>query len=102
MDPERILIIQLRRIGDVVFTLPVIGALRERFPRAQIDFLVEPPSDQLVRRHSGLSETLVYEKDRPAAWLWKIRARRYDWVLDFHSNGRTLWLSFFSGARVRA
>jgi ADP-heptose:LPS heptosyltransferase len=102
MTPKKILIIQLRRVGDVVFTLPVAGVLRKNFPEARIDFLVEPPSDQLVRLNPRISRTLVYEKGRPAWWLKNIREQRYDWVLDFHSNGRTLLLTFFSGAPVRA
>jgi len=89
-------------VGDVLFTLPVIGILRKNFPDAQIDFLVEPPSDQIVRLHPHLSQTLRYEKNRPVSWLWEIRKRKYDWVLDFHSNGRTLMLTLFSGACLRA
>jgi heptosyltransferase III len=100
--PKKILIIQLRRIGDAVFTLPAIGALRRAFPSAQIDFLVEAPADELVRMNPHLNQTLVYDKNRALYWIGKIRSRRYDAVLDFHANGRTLWLTFFSGARIRA
>ncbi len=102
MDLRRILIIQLRRIGDVIFTLPVIKVLRENCPQAQIDFLVEEPADQLVRLDPALSETLVYDKDRPVHWLREIRSRRYDLVLDFLANGRTLLLTACSGARQKA
>ncbi len=102
MNPSRILIIQLRRVGDVVFTLPVIGALRRHFPNAQIDFLVEKPADQLVRLHPDVNEVLVYDKNREFGWIREVRRRKYDWALDFLSNGRTLTLSLFSGAKVRA
>jgi ADP-heptose:LPS heptosyltransferase len=101
MPPQKILIIQLRRIGDVIFTLPVIKVLRENFPEARIDFLVEKPSDQFVRLNACLNETLVYEKGRPVRWLREIRSRRYDLVLDFLANGRTLMLTFCSGARQK-
>jgi len=100
--PQRILIIQLRRIGDVIFTLPVIKVLRENFPQAQIDFLVEKPADQLVRLDPYVSETLAYDRDRPVHWLREIRSRRYDLVLDFLANGRTLLLTLCSGARRKA
>src|SRR4051812_19415278 len=100
--PSSILILQLRRIGDVLFTLPAAGALRRQFPQARIDFLTEKPSDQLARLNPNLSEVLVYDRERPVHWLKEIRARRYDWVIDFHANGRTLMLSLFSGAPLRA
>lgn len=99
---KKILIIQLRRVGDVIFTLPVIGALKKHLPDAHIDFLVESPGDQMARLHPDLSETLVYDSKHPLEWLLKIRQRKYDWVLDFHSNGRTLLLSLASGAPLRA
>lgn len=99
---KKILIIQLRRVGDVIFTLPVIGALKRCLPDAQIDFLAEPPGDQMARLHPDLSETLVYDSNHPLEWLLKIRQRKYDWVLDFHSNGRTLILTLASGAPLRA
>lgn len=99
--PKKILIIQLRRIGDVVFTLPVLGELRKQFPNTKIDFLVEKPSDQFVRLNPYVDETLVYEKDKSFYWAWEIRKRKYDWVLDFLTNGRTLLLSRFSGAPMR-
>src|SRR4051812_3515923 len=102
MIPKKILLIQLRRVGDVVFTIPMIGALKRQFPDSQIDFLVEKPSDQLVRLHPGLHEALVYGSDRPLHWIREIRRRRYDWVIDFHANGRTLILALFSGAPVKA
>ncbi len=99
--PKKILVIQLRRIGDVVFTLPVLGVLKKQFPEAKIDFLVEKPSDQFVRLNPHVNETLVYEKDKSFYWMREIRKRKYDWVLDFLSNGRTLLLSRFSGAPLR-
>ena len=34
-----ILLIHLRRIGDVMMTTPSIRALRQQFPHAQIDFI---------------------------------------------------------------
>jgi len=102
MTPASILIVQLRRIGDVLCTMPVIGVLRRSFPKAEIDFLVEEPSDQLVRLDPHLDGTLVYKKEEAWSWIRRVRAGRYDWVLDFHANGRTLVLTALSGAPVRA
>lgn len=100
--PQKILIIQLRRIGDVIFTLPVVGVLRKHFPEAKIDFLVEAPSDQFVRLNPDIHETLIYDKNSSWNWVRRIRKQKYDWVLDFLSNGRTLLLTRFSGARLRS
>jgi lipopolysaccharide heptosyltransferase II len=100
--PARILIIQLRRIGDVVVTTPVIDALRAAFPEARVEFLVESAAAPVLRGYQGLDETLLFDKKEFLKWLREIRRRRYDWVLDFMNNPRTAQLTLASGAPVRA
>ena len=39
-DPSRILVISLRRIGDLLLTTPLIRSLRRAWPNAKIDVLV--------------------------------------------------------------
>jgi heptosyltransferase-3 len=97
----KILIIQLRRIGDVIVTTPVIDVLRGQFPAAQIDFLVEPAAAPIVEGYPGLTESLVFDKAKYVYWVRELRRRRYDWVLDFMNNPRTAQLSWLSGAPVR-
>lgn len=97
----KILILQPRRIGDVVLTTPVIDALRAKFPDARIDFLVEPAAAPVLEGYPGLNDVLVFDKAM-VRWVRDIRRRRYDWVLDFMCNPRTAQLSWTSGAAVRA
>ncbi|HRY30095.1 MAG TPA: glycosyltransferase family 9 protein [Elusimicrobiota bacterium] len=98
----KILVIQLRRIGDVIVTLPVVSALRAQFPQARIDFLVEPAAAPVVRGFPGVDDALVFEKRHFWRWAWDIRRRGYDWVLDFMNNPRTAQIALLSGAPVRA
>jgi len=98
----RILIIQLRRIGDVIVTTPVVDVLRQKFPKARIEFLVEAGMAPVLSHYPGLDEVLVFDKSRFWFWWREIRKRRYDWVLDFMNNPRTAQLTFVSGAPVRA
>jgi ADP-heptose:LPS heptosyltransferase len=39
--PGRLLVIQLRRIGDVLMCTPAVRALKQRFPESYLAFLVE-------------------------------------------------------------
>lgn len=109
--PKRILVIMLRRIGDVVLTTPAVRALRRLFPEAAIDFLVEPPSDRLLAGNPDLSSVLVYGGEGPRVaraclkhlyWLWRVRRGAYDWVIDYMGNPRTAMLTYASGAALRA
>ncbi len=102
MDASRILVIQLRRIGDVVLTTPALRALRRRFPSAMLDVLVEAPGAEALRGNPDVSEVLVYEPEAPVRGLLRVRARRYDLVIDLMGNPRTALLTACSGAAVKA
>ena len=50
-DPRvarRILIVRLSALGDVIFVLPVLSALRARYPRAGITWVVEDKAAALL------------------------------------------------------
>ena len=103
--PRSILVIQLRRLGDVILTTPALAALKKRYPDAKLDFLVELPGAEAVAGHPAIDETLVYDAEGPLGalrWALKLRARRYDWVIDFLANPRTALISALSGAKVTA
>lgn len=100
-EPRSILVIQLRRIGDVILTTPAVAALKKTYPKAAIDFLVEPPGAEALAGNPHLREIVVYD-GRTIAGLLDIRRRRYDWVIDFLGNPRSALLTFCSGAAVKA
>lgn len=112
-----VLIVRLSARGDVMFATPIIRALRLRYPRAHLTWVVEPGASDLVRYHPELDEVLVW--DRPT-WkrylrtlrlvsLWKafralrsaLRDRRFDVAIDLQGLLRSGLLAWFSGAPVR-
>lgn len=97
----RILIIQLRRIGDILLTTPVISYLRQVIPEAEIDFLAEPMGTAVLETYPHLSKFLKYDRDRPLDQIRRIRGRGYTAVLDFMNNPRSTLLTALSGARWR-
>jgi len=103
--PKKILVVQLRRLGDVILTTPALSALKKKYPGARLDFLVEAPGAEAVAGHPAIDEILVYDAKgalASLAWALKIRARKYDWVVDFLANPRTALLTALSGAPVKA
>ncbi|WP_169307232.1 glycosyltransferase family 9 protein [Chitiniphilus eburneus] len=93
--PRRILIIRRDNIGDLVCTTPLIAALRQRFPKAEIDFLVNSYNAPVVEGHPQVDRVFVYTKAKHAggtgarlgAYLdrlglaWALRRRGYDWAI---------------------
>jgi predicted lipopolysaccharide heptosyltransferase III len=104
----RILLVRLRLIGDVVFTTPVIRALRRHYPDAHIAYLVEPSAAPVVRGNPHLDEVILAPRRRGArrllddlALAQRLRRDRFDLVIDLHGGPRAAWLTRASGAPTR-
>ncbi|MDI3316756.1 MAG: glycosyltransferase family 9 protein [Bacillota bacterium] len=105
----KILVLRLFYIGDVVFTGPALRLLRRRLPGARIDLLVQRWTAPVAERLPGVDRVLTYEPGGahrgPAGLLRlvrRLRAERYDAVLDLHGNLKAHFLGWASGAPVRA
>ena len=102
---NKILLIKLRGIGDVILSTIVLENLKHNFPTASIDYLTEKPSEQIL---SGIDEVnnihLFSRKDFVGRikLIKQIRKEKYDLILDFFSNPFTAQITFLSGAKYRA
>jgi lipopolysaccharide heptosyltransferase II len=104
----RILLVRLRQIGDVVFTTPAVHALRQRFPEAQLTYVVEPPAAAVVIHNPHLDEVIVAPRRTgvrgfadDVALGRRLRDRRYDLAIDFHGGPRASLLTWLSRAPTR-
>jgi predicted lipopolysaccharide heptosyltransferase III len=103
-----ILLIRLRLIGDVVFTTPVIGALRRRYPDARILYLAEESAAPVVAAHPDLSSVVTIRHSRGLQRLRddfrlarRLRGERIDLVVDLHGGPRSALLTWATRAPVR-
>ena len=108
IDPsqiQRILLIRLRRIGDVILTTPAISALREGIPAASISYIVEKPFKDLVEGNPDLDKVSVLEKKQSLGEFFKlirlIRRNKYDVVLDFHGGPRASLITLLSRSKLK-
>lgn len=106
IDPDglkKILIIRLRRIGDIVMTTPAVHHLRRTFPDAEISYVVESPYADLVSGHPDLDQVLELPPgaglSRFTSLIQRIRKGNYDAAVDFHGGPRAAWITLLSGAR---
>ena len=101
----KILLTQLRRIGDVITTTPAVRAVRASWPDATIDYLTEPPSDEIFRASPHIDNIITINR-RPSAveylrLIRELRKNRYDVVIDFFCNPTSAYLTRLSGAKCR-
>jgi heptosyltransferase I len=110
---KRILLIKLSAVGDVVQTIPVLNKLRRRYPAAQVDWLATPAVAELLRHNPAIANVMEFARDE---WLdpWRLapfassarlaarlRAARYDLVLDLQGQLRSAVFARATGAPVR-
>ena len=104
-EVRKILIVRLRRMGDILMTTPALRGLREAFPGAHLTYVVEEPYRGLLEGHGALDEVLVLPNQSGlsafARALRKIRRERFDAVVDFHGGPRAFQLTMLSGAPVK-
>lgn len=69
-DPRRVLIVNPFGIGDVLFSTPLVRAIRQAFPKSRIGYLCNRRTEQILRNHPDLDELFIYEKDEVVR-LWR-------------------------------
>jgi lipopolysaccharide heptosyltransferase II len=104
----KILLVRLRQIGDVVFTTPAIAALADRFPSAQLTYLVEPAAAPVVAANPRLAKVIVAPRARGASGFLsdlalgrRLARERFDVAIDFHGGPRASLLTWLSRAPRR-
>jgi len=93
----------LRQMGDVLLCTPSLRALRKKYPRAQIAFLVDQAFEPLVRLNPDLDLVLVRdpaESFESLRTIGRVREFAPELVVDYLANPRTALITLFSGAAV--
>lgn len=112
--PRRILIVRPSAFGDVCRTIPVAWSLRNSFPQAVIDWVVEDRWAPALSAHPAIDHLIEFPKERfrafwrnPAVametlrWFGRLREGRYDLVIDAQGLARSGLMSIVSGAPDR-
>lgn len=112
--PKRILLIRPSALGDVCRTVPVLASLKQAFPDASIDWLVNDIFVDAVSAHPDLNEVVPFPRRRFTHWwrnpriakelasyLRMLRRLEYDLVLDCQGLGRSGVLSWATRAPCR-
>ena len=100
---QRILVIRLDRIGDVLLSTPTLHALRNAYPKARITAMVRPPCQDLLDGHPAVDDVLVYEKEgrhrsvwATIAFAYQLSRERFDLAIILHPSHRSHWIPFLA------
>lgn len=106
---QRLLIVKLGSIGDVVHALPTLNALRRRFPKMHISWVVEPKSRDILVGHPALDELIVFKRTGSTIktlaalphLIRRLRRAKYDVLFELQGNLRGALLAGLSGTPMR-
>jgi heptosyltransferase I len=105
--PNRILIVRLSAIGDVVLSVPTLCALRRAFPDSRIGWVVESVGAQLLQGHEDLNDLFTTNKQafRKPSEFFKLARVLRDWspdvTIDLQGLAKSSLLAYFTGAKKR-
>ena len=98
----KILLIQLKRIGDLILTTPAIVAVREKFPDAEITLVISRESKALAPAIAGVNKLLVARRGFSGlTTVAAIAGDKFDYCVDFTRNDRSAFLVLLSRAKKR-
>jgi lipopolysaccharide heptosyltransferase I len=102
-----VLIVRLSAIGDCLETLPMACALKDRYPRCHLTWVVERSAAPLLRGHSAIDDLL----ELPKGWaksptiVWRLRQmlrrRHYEIAFDPQGLSKSAGVAWMAGARRR-
>jgi lipopolysaccharide heptosyltransferase I len=108
---DRILLVRLSALGDVLQCLPALAALRAARPDAEIAWVVERRFADLLDGHPHLDRVFVFERKKGGGWFGNLRAllrlRREvrawapDRAVDLQGNLKAALVAWLSGAKER-
>lgn len=118
MGFQKILVLRLSAVGDVIRTLPAVKALKEHTPSSSITWIAEEPSRALLESQPEIDEVILFPRKRwtkgmkslRGVWgtvgevrgfIKDLRRREFDIALDFHGILKSGVLSFLSGSPKR-
>lgn len=95
-DPKKILVFRLDSLGDGVLTLPALQKLIQRFPNAQLDFMLSRSVQDLYAVCFPSAKLHLFQ-----GWngdtLKQLRKERYDLGIDFRGDVRAILMMTLAG-----
>ncbi|WP_332460332.1 glycosyltransferase family 9 protein [Xenorhabdus lircayensis] len=88
MQPQNILIINIARFGDTLLVTPIIRALKEKWPEANIDIFVHKKTKEILEHIDSINELKIFSKGK-ARWCGWFSRRCYDLAL-VYSHDKSL------------
>lgn len=98
---ERVLIVRLGAMGDILHALPAVENLKRRYPALGIDWIVKPRWTPLLAGNPALRRVIAFDREGGSVWATARRLREagYHLAIDLQGLIQSALVSRFSGAK---
>lgn len=111
-EPKRIVLLKPSALGDIIHCLPLLGAVRRRFPQAHLAWVVNRSYAPLLDGHPDLDDVIPFDRGAVRTGVWhgakkagrflaRLHAEQFDLVLDLQGLLRSGIMCWATGARRR-
>ncbi|MDR1523496.1 MAG: DUF374 domain-containing protein [Endomicrobium sp.] len=102
----KILIVQPSRIGDIIFSLPVLNAIREKYPNARLSWIVDERCSEILEGTPILENIFIWHRKRVSfkyyRYLMKsLRKEKFDLSIDLHGLAKSALLVKLANAHFK-
>lgn len=103
----KFLVIQQKRIGDVLTSTILSNNLKKAYPNAQVDYMCYANCVDVLKNNPNIDNIIILEEKVRKNYLslfqfiFKIRSKKYDAIIDAYSKLETNLITFFSGAKYK-
>jgi heptosyltransferase I len=106
--PREIAIVMLSALGDAVHVLPVVNALRRRWPDSRITWVIQPVPHLLVADHENVDEFILFRRRR-GSQAWRsfadigraLKPHRFDLLLNLQVYLKAGLITSIARSRVK-
>jgi len=95
----KFLIIRFSSIGDIVLTSPVVRCLKAQFPESEVHYLTKLRNSDLLQANPYIDKIHLLDVSLSET-IQKLKAEKFDYVIDLHNNIRSLRVKF--GIRAKS
>ncbi len=102
---NKILVIRLDRVGDLILSTPFFHNLRKFFPDAAVTAVVRPYTGEVLKNNPNVDELLIYDPQAPfterMSFIDRLRKSGFDLAVSLSPISSSYLMTFLSKARIR-
>lgn len=106
---NKIVVIMLGLMGDVLIRTPILRNLKAMFPDAKITAVVDKIGVEILQNNPDVDELILFHRNKNKLKnnlfkfydIWQVRKKKFDLLIDVYNGGSSRIVSLFSNATHR-